>query len=739
MNRMSPRAALLTGFVMLCVLLQLVRVSAASATVFTTAHARPAPAALAAPKFALLVGINRYFNKNVKPLYGCENDVDDLKDVLTEVFGFPNDREHVLTLKSEEAKRQRILDEFKSHLIENAKKFKEQKPTVVFFFSGHGSYAKDADQDEGDGQDETIVPHDRGVNGVGDILDDDLDKLFEDLRQYTTNITFIIDSCHSGTATRAADLESREAPPLKSADQHAEDAPVMSGPKDKGNAMLERRVESYVTLSGCLPSQLSYEYTRTTERGLKRINGIMTAHLVQALRAKPDATYRELGDIVRRAVEEKLSIQSPQVEGNLDRLIFEGADPSARNYIAVSAADRAARTITIAAGKAQGLKKGAFVAVYPRTARKLSGPDERLGDAEIVDIKDFESVALLQQNAKPVAPGDKAVVLTPNFGSERLRVALDTSMKTGGSGSEVIKEVQRLLQNDPRAEAVSDKRNPLVEAASATEHPLDRPPAADWEVAVVRDTFAQYKKDLTKPFVAAKDADMPPDAAEVYYVTTREGNPLYEFFVRADARDAAGAIVDALERRARQKNVAAISNSGSALTPQMRVKLLKVQVDGAGKETLSAELPAATEGVQSLKLGERFRFQVENVSAQKVFLTLIAINPSGSISIISTPEDFGGEVSPNTPVKSVRVKTGPPAGKTVFKLMVTTKKIDFSFLGQPSLTRDARTKTVTELTHPFARLVGQAFFGGTRDALKDDVQGFDDWTTVDINLVVNES
>lgn len=731
MNTKPSWSCLLISCLVLCLPLSRAGIKAAPpASRAGSRQSRPA----AGPKFALLVGVNRYLDKNVKTLNGCENDVDDLKDVLTKVFSFPDDREHVLTLKSEEAKKQRILDEFKRHLIENAKKFKEQKPTVVFYFSGHGSTAQDGpDQDEGDGQDETILPHDRGVNGVTDILDDELDKLFGELRQYTTNITFIIDSCHSGTATRAVDFEPREAPPLKPAAVPS----FVNGLKDKGNAMLERRVDSYVTLSGSLPSQLSYEYTRTTEDKKLRTNGIMTAHLVQTLKATPHITYRELGDTVRRAVEEKLSIQSPQVEGNLDRLIFEGADPNARNYIAVSAADKAAGTVTIAAGKAHGLKKGTFIAVYSQKARKLSGVEDKLGDAEVVELKDFESVALVQQNAKPVAPGDKAIVLTPSFGSERLRVVLDTDMRAGGPGAGVIKEVERLLENDPRAGDGADKRNQLVEVTATAPRPLERAAYPDWDAAVVRGTFNQYRGVLRKSSAVAKDADVPPDVAEVYYVTTREGNPLYEFYVRADAPDAAAQIVDALERRARQKNVAAISNSGSALTSQIRATLLKVQLDGAGKETPGVELPATAEGIQSLKLDERFRFRIVNTSGQKVFLTLIAINPSGSISVISTPEDFGGEVSPNTPVKSDRIRTGPPEGKTIFKLIVTTKKVDLSFLEQPPLTRVPRADK--GLTNPFARLVGQAYFGGTREAGKDNVQGFDDWTTVDINLVVSVS
>jgi hypothetical protein len=694
----------------------------------------------AAPKFALLVGINRYVSKKVKPLNGCENDVDDIKGVLTTLFRFPDDKEHILTLKSEEAKKQRILDAFRSHLIGNASKYKDQKPTIVFYFSGHGSYVKDGpDQDEGDGFDETLVPHDRGVNNVTDIVDDELDGLFEELRQYTTNITFILDSCHSATATRAVDLQPRNAPPLNPSDARNEDGVLNSGSKDIGNAMLARRIDSYTTLSGCLPYQLSYEYTRTMENGQKRTNGVMTAQLVQALRLRPDATYRELGEMVRRAVEKEYTFQSPQAEGNLDRLVFEGADPNARNYIAVSAVNNADRTITIAAGKAQGVKKGTFIAVYAQKAKKLYGTDDKLADAEVIALKDFESVALLSQNTKPVAPNDKAVILTPGFGSDRLRVVLDTSMRASRAGADVIKEVQGLLQNDPDAvEDARDKRNPLVEVVATVPHPLTQSAGAEWDVAVVRDTFEQYKTDRTNPFAASKDTKPPSNKDEVYYITTREGNPLYEFFVHADAPDAAHQIIAALENRARQANVSTLSNSGSALRGQVTIRLLKVQVDSAGQEIRGGEFPATSEGVQRFKVGERFYFQIENRFSQKLFLTLIAINPSGSISILSTPEDFGGEVSPNTPVKSARVKTGLPTGKTVFKLMVTTQKVDFSFLGQPPLTRDARTKAVSELTHPFARLLGQAFFGATRDVGKDEVQGFDDWTTFDIDLVVSE-
>lgn len=674
-----------------------------------------------APKFALLVGINRYLSKNVKTLNGCENDVDDLKSVLTGLFRFSDDPEHIVTLKSEQATRQRILDEFRTHLIGNAKKYKDQKPTIVFYFSGHGSQVKDGpDQDEGDGLDETLVPHDRGVNNVTDIVDDEVDQLFEELRQYTTNITFILDSCHSGSASKG-DLQPRWAPPL---DPTVAQVQTVRASKDEGNPILKRRIDSYVTISACLPDELSYEAPQTTASGEQRTYGVMTFYLIKALRQHPDMTYRELWSRLRQGVEDKYS-QNPQIEGNLDRPIFEGADPNARNYLSITAL-KGRRNITLDGGKALGLKEGSFIAIYAKKATKLFGATDKLAVAELIKVRDFESEALLQQNSKPIAPGDKAIVLTPGFGSERLTVSLDTKANPEGP---VIKEVQRLLENYPGAPDARDKRNPLVAVAL---------PDTSWDAAVQHNTFEQYKGVLSRSLTVSKETTLPNDKDEVYYITTRDGDPLYNFFVKADAPDAAVQIVDALERRARQRNVGAINNIGSALHDRITSKLLKVELDDEGRETTQGELPATAQGIQSVKIGDRFRFLIENKSSQKLFFTLIAINPSGSISIISTPEDFGGEVSPNIPVKSLRIKTGAPAGKTIFKLMVTTKKVDFSFLGQPALTRDAMRKTVSELTDPFARLVGQAYFGGTREAGVDDQQSFDDWTTVDIELLVNE-
>ncbi len=87
-------------------------------------------------KLALLIGINDY--EKVSDLDGCVNDVENMKTLLRDKFGFAE--ENIKILVNEYATRKAILETFQEHLIARAK----QGDLVVFHFSGHGSQMKDA-------------------------------------------------------------------------------------------------------------------------------------------------------------------------------------------------------------------------------------------------------------------------------------------------------------------------------------------------------------------------------------------------------------------------------------------------------------------------------------------------------------------------------------------------------------------------------------------------------------------
>ncbi|MUG97664.1 DUF4384 domain-containing protein [Scytonema sp. UIC 10036] len=152
-------------------------------------------------KLALLVGIDEYKN-GISPLEGCANDVLLQKELLVHRFSFnPND---IRTLTNAQATRQNILNEFEKHLIEQAK----PGDVVVFHFSGHGSRVVDPDKDNEDGLNSTLVPVDSSLPQgylsqggiVPDIMGHTLFLLMYALK--TDNVTFVLDCCHSGGATR---------------------------------------------------------------------------------------------------------------------------------------------------------------------------------------------------------------------------------------------------------------------------------------------------------------------------------------------------------------------------------------------------------------------------------------------------------------------------------------------------------------------------------------------------------
>lgn len=165
-------------------------------------------------KLAMLVGINEYPDP-IKDLQGCLNDVELQHELLVHRFGFnPND----IVIVSDNAKtndlkptRANILRVFQEHLIKQAK----PGDVVVFHYSGHGSLIKDPNpldtpeckRVNNCDLNGTIVPSDplpSQVTGseivVPDIMGRTLFLLMEAIN--TENLTVVLDSCFSGAGTR---------------------------------------------------------------------------------------------------------------------------------------------------------------------------------------------------------------------------------------------------------------------------------------------------------------------------------------------------------------------------------------------------------------------------------------------------------------------------------------------------------------------------------------------------------
>ena len=146
-------------------------------------------------KKALLVGINDY-PKQLSTLMGCINDVQNMHDLLTSLFGFKTEDIRILT--ESDATALNILKALEM-LVHGA----GPGDQLIFHFSGHGSQAPDGSGDEKDFLDEILCPYDLDWR-ENVVRDDDLSRIFETVPP-GVHVEVFLDCCHSGTGMRSLD------------------------------------------------------------------------------------------------------------------------------------------------------------------------------------------------------------------------------------------------------------------------------------------------------------------------------------------------------------------------------------------------------------------------------------------------------------------------------------------------------------------------------------------------------
>ena len=138
-------------------------------------------------KTALCVGINDYQGA-ANDLRGCVNDAADWTKAL-KARGYS-----VTSLRDKKATKAAMVAALTKLVADAA-----SGDSIVFTYSGHGSFVPDLDRDEPDGVDEVLCPWD--IVQQHFITDDELYDIFAQ-RERGVAITFIADSCFSGDVAR---------------------------------------------------------------------------------------------------------------------------------------------------------------------------------------------------------------------------------------------------------------------------------------------------------------------------------------------------------------------------------------------------------------------------------------------------------------------------------------------------------------------------------------------------------
>ena len=230
-------------------------------------------------KNALLVGIN--YIKTSNELFGCINDTNSIKERI-EKNGF-NNINCITDLTSKKPTRNNILLELKNLLVNS-----KEGDFLIFFYSGHGSYTMDRNNDEPDGRDETLIPCD-----LKPILDDELKQIIQ--TNLKTNVTLfaMFDACFSGTVL---DLKYQYLDSLNY-DNYTENSKTL---ETSGNVFM---------ISGCTDRQTSADATFNN-----KANGALTWALLEALNKNTNETisWRELIKAMRDLLKKYGFSQLPQ-------------------------------------------------------------------------------------------------------------------------------------------------------------------------------------------------------------------------------------------------------------------------------------------------------------------------------------------------------------------------------------------------------------------------------------------
>jgi hypothetical protein len=670
--------------------------------------------------FALLVGIDTY--KAVNGLQGCVNDVEAMRILLMNRYAVPE--QCIQLLANARATRRNILKAFTEHLINNPDIRRGDQ--ILFHYSGHGSQSPARPEDyEPDGLNETLVPYDSRLGDGYDITDKELAALLDQLANAKgDHITVILDCCHSGSGTRAAQDASAPRVRRVAADTRLPPADLdadLLGPT-AGNARSARLAGGkenqlpYVLLAGCRDEELSYEYYGSVEDSAAWY-GALTFFTLKTLQQLPEgASYSELYERVAPSVNAANASQMPQCEGDRDRVIFKGVRIERDPFIVVRNVSADGTTVTLGAGLVHGLHPGTQLAIYPLEVRTRSEiPENPMGTVDVVSVGATTAEATVNgQPTQAITKGARAVITKQSQTGLRQAVRLDSSADA----------IHRDALAKLRAEIAGEQASPYLRIEDDPEAP------ADLVVLVQNQKVGIYS-----------DADIETPLVEPFTISPGGADFIRE--VRL-----------ALESIVRFRAVLNLSNdTSSALNGKIRLRLRRYLSDGHR----AADLPAAAVGPGG-ELSVYFDphdqsrnswvVDVFNDTGVNVYPHVFTLSPDYSIQRLypraGQPDTFApGQAEPfpiglanGTTQLKLTLPPGWDASRDYVKAIVTTRPSDLGILAQDPLS----VPTPVRAADPGPRseievLIEAITFGQqTRHASPNTPVAGEDWTVAQLAI-----
>ena len=354
--------------------------------------------------YALLVGIDRYApnSDNLSELLGCENDIEEietyLKNQVAKEWKFNPKK-----LINEQATRQEIIKGFQQHLIQA-----EENDIALFYYSGHGGQEKADEQFrrlEPDGINETLICYDSRTPGNHDLADKELRYLLFQVAKKNPRVIVILDSCHSGTATRNIPQGVRRASKVREKRDFsdfifAEDTTFFndllstSEKVNKKKTGLELPKGKHILFTACRDFQDAKEYLG--DNGKER--GAFSYFLLKTLeQSNGSLSYLDLARNTEALIRGNVREQVPQIEAtnqeDLKESFLGNAIPERLFYFTLSYGTHSNKGWSIDGGVIQGIPKSfgdetTLLAIFPVGSKPddLKQVAKALGEAKVTKV-----------------------------------------------------------------------------------------------------------------------------------------------------------------------------------------------------------------------------------------------------------------------------------------------------------------------------------------------------------------
>ena len=697
--------------------------------------------------YALLIGIDGY-NSNLlsKNLKGCVRDINLVADYLLKTVKIPSERIFRLTspnpevaqtiaTKDPEPTYANIVAQFKA-ITELAQPGEQ----VYIHYSGHGGRTTTIYPElKGNDQlDEGIVPMDVGNEGGRNLLDDvELATLLKRMTDKGLIVTLVLDSCHSGEATRGDDVAIRATHNIDTAQRDlkslvAERQELIKNWRDLTDGIAASitpgrwlpQSSNYVLLAACRPSEYAYEYAVSG----KERHGALTYWMIDTLTSSPSGlTYKTLHDRVSAKIQSKFR-QMPMLVGESDRFVF-GVECGSLQYAvnvleiieeevtdADSVPKKVPKQVRLDAGMANGLSPGYRFAIYPFGTTDFTHKNKQVAIVEIAGVGASDAwadvIEVLRQDK--IDQGSQAVMLSAPV--ELVRGVRLFKKEVGEKDNELPQAIKN--QEDTALKA--------VEAALAGNGWLklaDAQQKGDYQVAV--------------------------NLKGEYEICTGTGTPIENLTpaLKIDDSHAPQEVVKRLVHLVKYQAIQQLSNQFSELTGKLEVELLTQPSWRPGMPKKPQPFPDRTNLV--VQSGEYAFLRIKNISSQELQVAVLDLEPNWAVSRIQLqkPEAIFYSFKPNQEML-IALEIKLPAscdsskGKERFKVFATVRPNDFRWLELPSLDQGIDKKSAKPVRgdNPLGQLL--AAVGADVDTQLSDRRSTaifdpsDEWTTEEIQITL---